>query len=1017
MTGLTIVLNQVFAPMLLGEKLTRVEVIGTAIIILGVILTSTSAGGNPTTFNVCQLVARYADTDVLVVVFFFVGAIALNIFWVHGGRHPPVLEKLRPEMYAFVAGGLGGLMNVAFKATGELAKGEVGSASTNTWATIWPYFHILAVAVLAIGMISYINRGLQHYDAVLFTPLYFTNLIICSTTLGMVYYREYQNFKTWQLAVFPIGISIVVCGILFMTLRGVDVDVVRARMARLDQSKENRKSMASLHSMGSRKSAASFSSHRSSRKLQIPGRTRFGMLMGGLNSGVHNINDSVRGGLSHIRLPRRSRTNGNRTAGGVVGIIDVENASRRPVSMAALDIRFLLPNLDSPRLASMAQNRNATRTCVGGWVGGGAGAAPASAAALAGGASKPRARRTDPSTREPARAAKEANGREMATPTATPTESPTPLAPTGTLAPTLNPSAQAIDDFVTSKTAVTIAFVCAMLAVVISGWNIFQHLVHYNEPKQQKFVVRILLIVPIYAVFSFLSLSISSAHVFIDIIRDVYEAFVVYCFLSLMLIYCGGENACLSVIMHDPGSITHVWPFNWCVPDIALTSRFLRLCKQWTLQFVIVKPVMAGINLFMVATESEDAKGWEITQAIIYNISYTAALYALLLFYKATHNHPTLKVQYPVLKFLSVKLVVFATYYQTVLVGITPDVPQESLEALNSFLLCCEMVIFAALQYCAFPWKYYAGLKSSPHIASRSDSTFDDVGIEVHELGRGNGAVGGGASALSSPSTAGGEIRSPGSGNNEIALSNAKDVMSMQDVAKDAYYNFSNKYGDHVLLDSNSAQMDDISAAADDQSGTRRSTSRFGRLGTTIKSLRTGGKLEGEDEAMEGANPFGSFHFDTGSTSPSSKTAPSSGGGGVNDGGGGATQATTLDPNLPSYLKERDDAAQGATAMENPFEQDFVDPLGIADPPSSSFIDGDGDDGASNTANTSDWAADFSEAAQPEVMASGTKAATKKKKKGNTTRRSEEPSLPISTWRESVQWTYLLGFKLVSVAS
>lgn len=242
MSGLTIVLNQVFAPIMLDEKLTRVEVYGTVIIVSGVVLVSLSTGSNPTDYNLCELIGRYGDPDVLGAVFFVIAMMIVCLFLIHSGYCPSMLEPVRPEFFAFTAGGFASLMQIAIKAMGELVTDLFDSADRSTWRTLWPYFHIVAIIFLAIGMISYINRGLQTYDAVLYTPLYFTNLIVLSSSLGLIFYKEYQDFDTWQMAIYPTGVVIVCTGILFMTLKGVNIQQVRARVARLDRSRAWRRS-------------------------------------------------------------------------------------------------------------------------------------------------------------------------------------------------------------------------------------------------------------------------------------------------------------------------------------------------------------------------------------------------------------------------------------------------------------------------------------------------------------------------------------------------------------------------------------------------------------------------------------------------------------------------------------------------------------------------------------------------------------------------------------------------------
>lgn len=57
---------------------------------------------------------------------------------------------------------------------------------------------------------------------------------------------------------------------------------------------------------------------------------------------------------------------------------------------------------------------------------------------------------------------------------------------------------------------------------------------------------------------------------------------------------------------------------------------------------------------------------------MVYNTSYSVALYGLLMFYKATR--PLLTPFKPVQKFVAVKSVIFATYWQSVIVHFIPGV-------------------------------------------------------------------------------------------------------------------------------------------------------------------------------------------------------------------------------------------------------------------------------------------------------------------------------------------------------
>ena len=59
--------------------------------------------------------------------------------------------------------------------------------------------------------------------------------------------------------------------------------------------------------------------------------------------------------------------------------------------------------------------------------------------------------------------------------------------------------------FLHSRTCWIIGGVCAGLATCMSLWNIGRHLCNYNSPHLQLHIIRVCLIVPVYAVFSWIS--------------------------------------------------------------------------------------------------------------------------------------------------------------------------------------------------------------------------------------------------------------------------------------------------------------------------------------------------------------------------------------------------------------------------------------------------------------------------------------------------------------------------------
>ncbi len=127
---------------------------------------------------------------------------------------------------------------------------------------------------------------------------------------------------------------------------------------------------------------------------------------------------------------------------------------------------------------------------------------------------------------------------------------------------------------------------------------------------------------PIYAFESWLSLLFFEDkyfYVYSNAVRDCYEgrrdctrvvmdrgsncvclvsAFVIYNFMALCYEYLGGEGNIMSEIRGKP--IQSSWVYcTCCLAGHSYNIGFLRFCKQATLQFCVVKPIMSFIVIWL----------------------------------------------------------------------------------------------------------------------------------------------------------------------------------------------------------------------------------------------------------------------------------------------------------------------------------------------------------------------------------------------------------------------------------
>ena len=78
---------------------------------------------------------------------------------------------------------------------------------------------------------------------------------------------------------------------------------------------------------------------------------------------------------------------------------------------------------------------------------------------------------------------------------------------------------------------------CVLLAVPISVFEIFWHLVYFSNPSLQRYVIRILWMVPIYGIESWFALRYTENAVYLQAFREFYEAYVIWSFLHFLSKY------------------------------------------------------------------------------------------------------------------------------------------------------------------------------------------------------------------------------------------------------------------------------------------------------------------------------------------------------------------------------------------------------------------------------------------------------------------------------------------------
>ncbi|KAF9097925.1 hypothetical protein BGX23_007631 [Mortierella sp. AD031] len=270
---------------------------------------------------------------------------------------------------------------------------------------------------------------------------------------------------------------------------------------------------------------------------------------------------------------------------------------------------------------------------------------------------------------------------------------------------------------------------CTALATIISFVLIYRHYQYYTKPNQQRYIVRMLLMVPIYAITSWFSFVYVREAIYYETIRVFYEAFVIASFLILLLQYLGDslEDQKRALKRHKK---TERWFFPMCCLKYNPSRpHFLQYMKWGILQYVPLNIIGSLLTVILETQGTYCESSWNpkfghVWILFINFTSVTLATYFLIMFYFTIRVD--LKAYDPFYKFLAIKLVIFFSFWQALVVEgfvyfgyikaskywSTGDISV----GINALLIDFEMVIFAIIHLKAFSYKPYVPMIPNPDL-------------------------------------------------------------------------------------------------------------------------------------------------------------------------------------------------------------------------------------------------------------------------------------------------------------
>jgi hypothetical protein len=255
---LTLVAQVVWAPLILGERLSVRHWIATALIILGVVLAVVYGPHTDGHYALPELLGRFSTLGFAIYVLLAIGvALALYgaISYVEGRFDlppKPMLGDYYTEdgrkagdqrwgrfhrvAYGMLSGVIGAQVVLLGKFIGELIAITI-TGNTATFTTPATYIIIITLAGAVVGQIHFMNEGVSRFQSLYVLPTFQASWTLTCVVGGLVVFDEWSSLSksVTRQVVFPLGIFITLFAVYYLMNTPALPEDIKRRSACFDR--------------------------------------------------------------------------------------------------------------------------------------------------------------------------------------------------------------------------------------------------------------------------------------------------------------------------------------------------------------------------------------------------------------------------------------------------------------------------------------------------------------------------------------------------------------------------------------------------------------------------------------------------------------------------------------------------------------------------------------------------------------------------------------------------------------